>query len=85
MYIFFLDIQFFSRYYSEKWEPVIIIMIYYEIKNEEGETEDTELLSRFFGAVWRLALSRLNHECDGRVLTICLQGKRYSVYRRLKN
>jgi hypothetical protein len=60
-------------------------MIYYEIKNEEGKTEDTELLSMFFGTAWRLALSRLNHECDGRVLTICLQGKKYSVYRKLKN
>lgn len=60
-------------------------MVYYEIENEEGEAEDTELLSMFFGAVWRLALSRLNHECDGRVLTISLQGKKYSIYRRLKN
>ena len=60
-------------------------MVYYEIKNEEGSTEDTELLSRFFGAVWRSALSRLNHECDGRVLTISLQGKKYYIYRRLKD
>ena len=60
-------------------------MVYYEIINEEGKAEDTELLSMFFGTAWRLALSRLNHECDGRVLTICLQGKKYSVYRKLKN
>ncbi len=60
-------------------------MVYYEIINEDGRTEDTELLTRFFGNVWRSALSRLHHECDGRVLTISLHGKKYYIYRKLKD
>ncbi len=59
-------------------------MYYYEIKNEEGIPEDIELLSMFFGNVWQTALNRLHHGCDGHVLTIFLQGKKYYIYRKLK-
>lgn len=60
-------------------------MVYYEIKNEDGSAEDINLLLMFFGNLWRSALSRLHHECDGRVLTISLHGKKYYIYRKLKN
>lgn len=57
-------------------------MYYYEIRNEDGGSEDTEILTMFYGAVWRSALNRLNHDCDGRLLTLSLHGRKYYIYRR---
>ncbi len=60
-------------------------MHFYEIKNEEGDSESTEILTMFYGAVWESALDRLSHECDGKLLTLSLEGRKYFVYRRLEH
>ena len=58
------------------------IMYFYEIKNENGDTESTDILAMFYGPVWESALDRLHHECDGKLLTLSLEGHKYFVYRR---
>ncbi len=57
------------------------MIYYYEIRNEDGGREDTELLAMFYGAVWESALNRLHHDCDGRLLTLSLNGRKYYIYR----
>ena len=54
----------------------------YEVINEDGETEDTALLFMFYGSIWESALDRLNHDCEGRLLTLSLHGRKYYIYRR---
>jgi len=54
---------------------------YYEIRNEDGGREDTGLLAMFYGKVWESALNRLHHDCDGRLLTLSLNGRKYYIYR----
>ncbi len=57
-------------------------MYFYEIKNEEGHTESTDILAMFYGPVWQSALDRIQHKCDGTLLTLSLEGRKYFVYRR---
>ena len=58
-------------------------MYRYEIINEEGRSEGIELLSLIYGALWESTLNRLSHDCDGWLLTLFLEGRRYYIYRLL--
>ncbi|MDY6903995.1 MAG: hypothetical protein SWH61_04840 [Thermodesulfobacteriota bacterium] len=60
-------------------------MHYYEIINEDGGNEGTEILAMFYGNLWESALDRLNHGCDGMLLTLSLDGRKYFIYRRMKS
>lgn len=59
-------------------------MYIYEIKNEDGENESTDILAMFYGPVWESALNRLHHNCDGKLLTLSVDGRKYIVYRRFQ-
>ncbi len=55
----------------------------YEVKNETGECLGISILVLYYGQLWETALDRLNHKIDGHLFTICHQGIRFGVYRKL--
>jgi hypothetical protein len=56
----------------------------YKVKNEEGEAVGIDILILFYGSLWEFALKRLEHKIDGYLFTIQYNGKKFSVYRKLK-
>ena len=56
-------------------------MIRYEIREESGLPVETDLLRRYYGAIWRSIMDRLNHCHDGYLLTIYESNRPLKIYR----
>jgi hypothetical protein len=55
----------------------------YKVENEDGCDVGVDILYQYYGEVWRQALDRVNTKIDGHMFTICHNGCRFDVYRKV--
>jgi hypothetical protein len=56
----------------------------YEVMSETGKNVGVNILLLYYGELWQTALDRLNYRFDGHMFTINHEGKKYTVYRKIK-
>jgi hypothetical protein len=56
-------------------------MIRYEIRRDDGQLENSNILERFYGATWQSVLDRLHHRHDGYLFAIYDKCRQLRIYR----
>jgi len=56
----------------------------YEVKSETGKNVGVNILLLYYGELWQTAMDRLNYRFDGHMFTICHEGEKYTVYRKVR-
>ena len=56
----------------------------YDVRMENGSSLGINLLAIYYGELWQLAMSRLDHKIDGHLFDIMHEGRCYGVYRKLQ-
>ncbi len=55
----------------------------YEVINETDEIVGIDILIVFYGNLWELALSRIDHQSDGYLYSILYEGRKFQIYRKI--
>lgn len=56
----------------------------YDVRRENGTSLGINLLAIYYGELWQVAMSRLDHKIDGHLFDIMHEGKCYRVYRKIQ-
>ncbi len=57
----------------------------YEIRDEDDMSVALDVLTLYYGNLWKSALDRLDHQSDGHLLTIQHEGQLLKVYRKINH
>ena len=56
----------------------------YDVRMENGTSLGINLLAIYYGELWQMAISRLDHKIDGHLFDIMHEGRCYRVFRKLQ-